>query len=630
MSCTNCQDLTSRLTRIEKDVKLILNSLEEMYRTQRQVSANIEELNIHLGKGKVNWIEIATMVASILSVLTGIASIVQTWAQGAYFSKLIKYSNDILYASTQANIKLNEQRKYLNDTLYASTQANIKLDRSWTEWLRWTAAFKLWSDSVNLYLREIFKRLSEFPETIKSQLQSQLQQSFNDLGSQINNSTQEIINNSTNTIIREIGSDIQSIPNSIIPEVKKVNGEIINLGGRVKEYQKNTDQTIQQSLRVTVGKVSELNRPKDYTSLLDGIAKSIVPLPGLINGLGAKIDSMPNSNTFRTNVTNAAAAGTCQTLQPGGCMNRAFGGVNGKLDRLNAGLNGLDLAATAQVNRKMDDALLRLGPQIPGGLSGGIGNILNNLRKFQDLVVDKFNKLWKATGMDRVLNFLIAAAAIHNAAMLSRDLGVTLIETTESVIRAFQYLLPDFLKDPEGKPLELDLQEFFSDKMAEFLKRLLGVDNYVNLRKTWLRANRIISTAANMLDAMRSMSNAIIQGLNVVGGWVAKGFNGIQSEGLVSDRTWPWMDQTPNFGAYNHITRYTSQLENYQDAADSVDQLAQAPVQFVENATQLTKESQDLVKLVNDKGLEKEYAEIEEEARSKSPEIDDDDLLPSD
>ncbi len=54
--CTTCNDLTRRFDRIEKDLKILLDATEDIYRNQRKVSANIDELNIHLGKGKIDWI----------------------------------------------------------------------------------------------------------------------------------------------------------------------------------------------------------------------------------------------------------------------------------------------------------------------------------------------------------------------------------------------------------------------------------------------------------------------------------------------------------------------------------------------------------------------------------------------
>ena len=81
------------------------------------------------------------------------------------------------------------------------------------------------------------------------------------------------------------------------------------------------------------------------------------------------------------------------------------------------------------LNGKVDDVLSRLGPQIKGGISG------------------KLLKGFKWLGIDRALNVFNLWVNIHNAYMLSSNLGQTLFSTVDTVLQLFGI----HLKDDEGK-----------------------------------------------------------------------------------------------------------------------------------------------------------------------------------
>ncbi len=336
---------------------------------------------------------------------------------------------------------------------------------------------------------------------------------------------------------------------------------------------------------------------------------------------------------------NAAAAGTCQTTQPGGCSTKAMDkaaeaptkaaeaakksadDANKKLDKA---LEKLDQAAQAANFTILNRIDAKLGPQMSGGISGGLGRLLTRIDKVTDLINKKFNKLWQSFGLDRVVSLLTLATSLHNAAMLSRDLGETLIETTEAILRAAQNVLPDFLKNPDGQNFDLDLEDFFGKKIEEFFKTTLGASNYYQLKATWMKANRILATGSNMLGAMRGMQNAVTDGLEVCGGWIAQGFNGLQREGVVSDRTWPWMDESPRF-KNKGLTRFTENLDNLDDAASSIQQLANSVTEFTQESKELVEATTELKKTLDEDTKKKAEEEAKKDKESESPDISDSD-----
>jgi hypothetical protein len=359
----------------------------------------------------------------------------------------------------------------------------------------------------------------------------------------------------------------------------------------------------------------------------------------VINGLGNRLDGIEGKLPTPEDLRAAAAEGTCRTTQPGGCSTKAMAkaaeaptkaaeaaknsadAANKKLDKA---LEKLDQAANAANLVLLNRIDTKLGPQVTGGVTGALGRQMARLDKISSLVNDKFNKLWQAFGLDRIISLLTLAASLHNAAMLSRDLGETLIETLEAILRAAQNVLPDFLKTPEGKNFDLDLEEFFGNKIKEFLKATLGTDNFYQLKATWTKANRILSTGSNMLGAMRGMQNAVTDGLEVCGGWIAQGFNGIQREGLVSDRTWPWMDESPKF-KNKGLTRFTENLDNLEDAASSIQQLANSVTEFTEESKELVEATTELKKTLDEDTKKKAAEEAKKDKESESPDISDSD-----
>jgi hypothetical protein len=202
--------------------------------------------------------------------------------------------------------------------------------------------------------------------------------------------------------------------------------------------------------------------------------------------------------------------------------------------------------------------------------------------------------LWESRVIDRALNLMAVGASLHNAIMLSRDLGTTLIETTSNVLAAVG------IKDADGQAF--DFNTIIGQTVENFVKSAVGAENYTNLKQTWIKANRILTAGANLIDSVRSMQNTIIEAQEIVGGWVAKIGNGLSQDGVVNDNTINWMPEKPDFK--NPFFRAQQTIENLTEAAESVNQLAAAVI-----------ESQELAKQINDN-----YKTFQEEITFKSNE----------
>ncbi|MCZ8056094.1 MAG: hypothetical protein O9329_15400 [Microcystis sp. LE19-12.2C] len=141
-------------------------------------------------------------------------------------------------------------------------------------------------------------------------------------------------------------------------------------------------------------------------------------------------------------------------------------------------MQAIDLSVSNAINDKS-------GPQINGGLSG--------------YLQDRFTKLWNSRVIDRALNLMSVGASLHNAIMLSRDLGTTLIETTGNVLAAVG------IKNADGEAF--DFNTIIGETVENFVKSAVGSENYTKLKQTWVKANRILTAGANLIDSVRSMQN---------------------------------------------------------------------------------------------------------------------------
>jgi hypothetical protein len=281
--------------------------------------------------------------------------------------------------------------------------------------------------------------------------------------------------------------------------------------------------------------------------------------------------------------------------------------------------NKLSLGMQAFNTAQLKSVQSKLGSQLPGGLAGAASKIINGFNALTNLVNSSFSKTWKFLKLDRVLNILTFAASLHNAAMLSRSLADTLLDVTSSVLSAFG------LRDANNSPF--DLQEFFGSQIEDFIIRIVGQEAYEGNKAKWNAANRIISTATNLLWSMQSMIYNAIEGIEIVGGWVAKMANGIKFDGLVSDNMWGWFNPNPDFKS--PIFKAMEKLDDLEDAASQIYMISTNVVDFQETAEQLGEQKAALQKSLTDYNDLATTQAIQEDFDNSSPEINPPDTAPA-
>ena len=262
----------------------------------------------------------------------------------------------------------------------------------------------------------------------------------------------------------------------------------------------------------------------------------------------------------------------CEIAQPQGCLGAPIkkaedaANANGnKLDQINALLNGLDLAGTAGLNSKLDTINNKLGDQLPGGLGG------------------KLERLSKWLHLDRALNILIWWQTLHNAYMLSANLGQTLTSAISNVLAAVG------IKDAEGSPL--DLGEIIGNQFDNLAKTVIGESEWGSIKAEYKKWNRIYQAAANLRNSIISIGQSILGALEIVGSWVALIGNGLKKYGKVTETAYKWMNPQPNFQ-----NRFFTVLENTEDVISQIDAVAGEVLSVQDSITQIATQKEELSK----------------------------------
>lgn len=281
-----------------------------------------------------------------------------------------------------------------------------------------------------------------------------------------------------------------------------------------------------------------------------------------------------NPNNPNTAIDNTAPPKSppSQTPPEGGCCKPTLQ----KLDEIQKSQNNLgqaiqNNALDALIKVDTTEILNRMGPQVPGGLSGFLG--------------DKFTKLWKSKAIDRALALLNLAASLHNAAMLSRNLATTLGQVIENILATIG------IKDPDENVR--GLSELIGNTVEGIVKAVIGEQNYIELTTAWKKANIIYTAAINTYQLLNDSFYAIAEGMELIGKYNAKIGNALKKGGVVLESAYDWMSETFNFKSKRNNAIEVA-IENLQQANNIASDLEEITSNFRE-ATENLQEIKETV-----------------------------------
>ncbi len=359
--------------------------------------------------------------------------------------------------------------------------------------------------------------------------------------------------------INDIQQQVDS-PTTVTPQIERIRRDL---------------EKVKQDLTTIKPSINDLNKRTKEQEKVNKQAlpklDQIVGILGLIparaaNAIRPSIPTIPQIET-------AAATGTCRTTQPGGCMNKALKDNAADItnnNNTNAAniLDAVNTGANAALLQGQQTILARLGDQLPGGIGG-------KLSRFAD---------WMH--LDRVLNILIFAATVHNALMLSNDIGQTLLGAINNVLTLIG------LKKEDGS--SFDLGSVISGSIENLIKGAIGSDNYTSLKEAWAKANRIYQATTNLLNSFLNLSQTILQASELIAAYTGKIGNALKKGGVILESAYGWMNPQPKFN------RVTQTLESLQNGASTIQMVTQAPLDVVNAVTESTTAAIEFVKAVKE------------------------------
>jgi hypothetical protein len=334
--------------------------------------------------------------------------------------------------------------------------------------------------------------------------------------------------------------------------------------------------------------------------LIQQIAQNAAFIPALV--------ARPAALSF-SQTASAAASGTCQTTRPGGCMSNlaknTANDINNKtqqgLNNLSNLLNGLGIGDLIKRVTAMQGVL---GNQLRDKFGNPIG-LTNFTRNFT-----------KWSVIDRVTNLLILGSTLHNAAMLSNDLFVTLIQSINNVLATFG------LKDSEDN--EIDIAVIIKGQISDLLKKVLGLENYVKLTLAWKKANRIYQTGANVVSRVRSIVDSVGNIATVTNVNVADIGNALRRDGAVKEDSYNAMSRTVGASKFQ---KAVDRLASLSEAASDIESITSSVRSVKEDVEAIRGEQAEFKKAITEGIKTQEKLEKEIDTSTNPPNIEEKDLV---
>jgi hypothetical protein len=353
-----------------------------------------------------------------------------------------------------------------------------------------------------------------------------------------------------------IGADAQAKANAALARLNNV------------ESQSNATAAAIPAIQAQTRENERLNR--EGLNKLDQIIPTLAGIPAIPAAAAALIrPAIPTLPQIRT----AAASGVCQTAQPGGCLNTALNNqtgniLNGLKNNLGNALGAANAAANAAQLALLNTINSKLGEQIIGGIGGKLSRISQFLQ------------------LGRVLDALTFAATVHNALMLSNDIGQTLLGIIGNILQLLG------IKDDEGNAINVG--GIIGSSVENLIKGAIGAENYTELKESFAKANRIYQATTNVLNSFLNVAQTILQASELIAAYTGKIGNALRKGGIILENAYGWMNPQPKF---NRVSQF---LENFQQGASTIQMVTQAPLDIATASTEFTNSATEFIKAVKE------------------------------
>ncbi|WNZ44468.1 hypothetical protein Q2T42_21955 [Leptolyngbya boryana CZ1] len=198
-----------------------------------------------------------------------------------------------------------------------------------------------------------------------------------------------------------------------------------------------------------------------------------------------------------------------------------------------------------------------------------------NMASFAQMMGDRTANIRSRFGLaelrarlTQVMNTLSTAASLHNAAMLSANLGQTLGDVVTQSVQTFA---PMFGVDKAAAEA-FDFNEVLGKAVNETMENALGAETWNGTKATFTRLNRIVTTASQIVWTVRSIADSSRE----IAEWTAENTgkigNALKRFRVVGENAYPWMPErvTAQSKWQQRMQKFRDGQENLDDAASSI------------------------------------------------------------
>ena len=258
-----------------------------------------------------------------------------------------------------------------------------------------------------------------------------------------------------------------------------------------------------------------------------------------------------------------------------------------------------------------------VGSGVAVGQNTTILGTLNFMQQFAE-------RAWNSTPVQVAMQGFQTALLVHNAAMLSRNLGVTVTETASLVANALP--LENFLGE------NVDFTASANSVITNFVNATIGAENAQQLSTAFANANRVLVAAQGMINSVEGMKNAVLEADEIIGNNIGIGFNALQEQGVLPDNAFLPMNENHDFNS--PFNRFSNYLRTTTELTEEIGQLAQSGTEAVQSFQELREQNeefrtstQQLADQASQFAAQRQQEITQQEEDSASPEIVDRDLV---
>jgi uncharacterized protein YoxC len=263
-------------------------------------------------------------------------------------------------------------------------------------------------------------------------------------------------------------------------------------------------------------------------------------------------------------------------------------------------------------------------------LLGTLGTTAGKIAETVTKTSEALGKLSKRLKLPEILNALTLIVALHNAAMLSKSVLLTIGELVGQGLQIIGF------KDEEGNPY--DFNEILGKAVEDLLKQILGEAVYKDISETFKKANRIYQAASNIVWSVRS----IVDSTRDLMEWTAQNTgrigNALKKWRVVGENAYPWMSESATAQGRWHrmVDRFKEGIDRIDDTASSLSTVTSNIIDIQDEVGQISEQKNKFAEAINSQAPKPatnnapvKAAVDASNAASKSPEVPKPDLKPS-